>query len=280
MKNNHFIMCIPFFYFIKTRLKTKGQKIAWIFTYFIPLFLLAYFYEVYSSIESLTLFFLSIIIINYAYEDGYIYNDFITSEKEKKPTIRLSINRMHRIRKNLNYFLFYRIFITIILFLIIQNHNDNKHFLTIISMYLSLEIIYIIYNNNRNYINLILILPLSFIRFYGPVIILEDKNHILMTTISLSLLYPISKFIEFASRKRFNISVFKKYSLNINLFRIFYYIIITTLFLSLTLINSDYYPFLIISIYYLIYRILGLLLLKKNKNLKKTFEKNHKSHKN
>ncbi|EEG87034.1 hypothetical protein PROPEN_00703 [Proteus penneri ATCC 35198] len=38
MKNNHFIMCIPFFYFIKTRLKTKGQKIAWIFTYFIPLF--------------------------------------------------------------------------------------------------------------------------------------------------------------------------------------------------------------------------------------------------
>lgn len=257
-----------FFYFIKTRLKTKGQKIAWIFTYFIPLFLLAYFYEVYSSIESLTLFFLSIIIINYAYEDGYIYNDFITSEKEKKPTIRLSINRMHRIRKNLNYFLFYRIFITIILFLIIQNHNDNKHFLTIISMYLSLEIIYIIYNNNRNYINLILILPLSFIRFYGPVIILEDKNHILMTTISLSLLYPISKFIEFASRKRFNISVFKKYSLNINLFRIFYYIIITTLFLSLTLINSDYYPFLIISIYYLIYRILGLLLLKKIKTLK------------
>ncbi len=75
-----------------------------LYLFYSTFFLLAYFYEVYSSIESLTLFFLSIIIINYAYEDGYIYNDFITSEKEKKPTIRLSINRMHRIRKNLNYF--------------------------------------------------------------------------------------------------------------------------------------------------------------------------------
>lgn len=278
MNNNYLIMCFPFAYFSKTRVNSVSKKVAWVFTYFIPLFLLSFFYDIYSSLNSVVVLVSSIFIINYAYEDGYIYNDFITSKKEKKPTIRLPVDRILEISNLFLTFIIIRVAITLIFFFFLYLSSDIYDFILFIFIYIILQLTYFVYNNNRGIINLYLIIPLSFIRFYGPLMIFIPDHTMFLSIICLSFLYPISKFIEFSARKRFNISFFNNKNLDINKFRVFYYMIIALTFAILTIFSIYYLPFLIVSAYYFIYRGLGVLAIKLNKNLARTFKNNHRNH--
>ncbi len=269
---------IPFLYFLKTRLNSKFNKVAWLFTYFIPLFILTFFSDSLSSLSSLLSFFISIIIVNYAYEDGYIYNDAITTINEKKPTLRLPISSIVDIRNNYKKIVVTRFLIATFLLFVIYIISGVKEFLVSLSLYVVINVIYIIYNNTRSILNLYLILPLSFFRFYGPLFVVLPIYNYNLYILPCILLYPLSKFLEFSSRERFKIKLAIRLINDFNYFRLLYYFLTSVLFSILFFFDSKYFPFLLTSLFYFLYRILGVLILKKDKAAMELIKNNHKKH--
>ena len=85
---------IPFVYTFTTRLNDRKKRIAWCFTYIIPVFM-AFAYIMPENIgHNIIYFIMSIVIIYSAYELGYFYNDAELIKKEDNPTLRLNLEQM------------------------------------------------------------------------------------------------------------------------------------------------------------------------------------------
>lgn len=266
----------PFVYFLKTRLKSKVQRISWIFVYFVPnMFIYLYVTDFVFDINNILMMILGIILVNYVYENGYIENDILLTQKEKNPNLRIKGKLLEKIRGKIRTIFFCRFLITFLILLLIYMLNSKMlvHFL-IISMLL--QTLYLIYNSNRSIVNLYLILFLSFLRFYGfiiPFVQIENLCQFLLLSV---LLYPLLKFLEFTKQPRYHMPKFSKVIGKVDNFRVIYYTVLVCLFLLLyyrTFISVEY---LFIACYYLLFRICVLLLLKNSKMVKKGILKNTK----
>lgn len=256
---------VPFLYFLKTRLKGKIQRISWIFVYFIPSFILFDFFVPLVELKNIALLIISITLINYIYENGYLQNDIKTTKKEKNPTLRLSFEEMQSVDKNWNKIVFFRVVISLVLialFYFISNDISLTLGLFIIS--LSLQILYLIYNNIRNIWNLLLILPINYIRFYGFIIPFVSTDKLVEVVMATILLYPLSKVIEFTKRERFNLIFIGNAIGNIDKFRIYYYSFVFVL-LFFFISDSIYFE---VALYYLVFRTLSYLAISKLNGLK------------
>jgi len=106
----------PYLYFLKTRLKGKIQRVSWFLVYFVPnIFLYLYFTNFEFSFNNLSIMILSLILINYIYDNGYIQNDVILTKNEKNPTIRLDIQILENVRKNISKIFILRFIISILI---------------------------------------------------------------------------------------------------------------------------------------------------------------------
>jgi hypothetical protein len=256
---------IPFLYFLKTRLKGKVQRVSWVFVYFIPGFVLFAYFVSLDDWRNFILLIIGITLVNYVYENGYIQNDIKTIKREKNPTLRVSADKMHAIDKNWNKLVFIRGIISLFLlglFYILSSDVSLTLGLLLVSAFL--QALYLVYNSIRNIWNLILLLPISYIRFYGFVVPFLSKDVVLEFIIATVLLYPFSKVLEFTKRERFNLLFIGNKLGNVDKFRIIYYLIVC-LFLSFVSFESIYIQ---IALYYLIFRLLSYCAVSKSENLK------------
>lgn len=254
------LFILPGYYFRKTRIPKIPQKISWYLIYFSPI--LFFFLEIFEkSLDWIIPCLILIIATNYTYENGYIENDLITTKKEKEPSIRLSEEEIKWGRDNIKIIFIMRgIFLSILLYIILKETKINNTIA--FSCIIAIQIIYLIYNRCRSMINLILIIPLSFLRFFTPLISLEIFELSTSIIISLLAIYPLCKTIEFSKRKRFKLKKISAFIGNVDFFRVKYYSICCILFL---IVPSKHYLFpLYTTIYYLIYRT-AILIFSKNK---------------
>ena len=140
---------LPFYYLFYSRLKSNISRIAWIFTYIIPIFIVSYL----SNIEFIFTFLL-IFSIYFTYEIGYIYNDCEVIKKEINPTLRLK-------KEDIQYYEKYKLiiysirilFLSIIIGIIYLSYPYyiNPVFYTLGGI----SFLYIIHNSIRNHWNIL-----------------------------------------------------------------------------------------------------------------------------
>lgn len=265
---------IPNFYFLRTRLKSKLQKVSWLFVYFIPGLVLFNHFKTLDNFTNFFIYLLGITVINIVYENGYIENDSRTTKSEADPNIRVSQKEFNFVDKNFNKIILIRLFLASLLISLFYYYSNDWIGTLILILNASLiQIIYLLYNRLRNIANLYLILPLSFLRFYGYILPFVTCEKLIEFTLAVGLIYPISKTLEFATRKRFKIYFFIKNLINIDRFRVFYYSTISFVFYLLQVEAIYFY----IAIYYLLYRTATFLLISKRPriNEKLTSRKKH-----
>ena len=256
---------IPFLYFLKTRLKEKVQRISWIFVYFIPGFILFNHFANLTEPENIFLLLIGITLINYIYENGYIQNDVKTILKEKNPTLRLSFREIQIINSQWNLIIVFRLFIALILILLFFLVSKNfERALYLICISVLLQLLYIVYNSTRNIFNLILLLPINYIRFYGFIIPFVPADKLLEFTFSTALIYPLLKVLEFTKLPRYNMLKMGNLLGRIDNFRVFYYLFISIVSIANYFLFNISFIYVYISIYYLIFRTVALLLINKN----------------
>lgn len=267
---------IPFVYFFKTRLKSRVQKLSWLFVYFLPNIFLYFSITGFAfNAENILLMTLGIVLINYIYENGYIQNDIILTQNEKNPNLRIKGKLLIDIREKIKLIFFYR-FLIIFLLLFLIYMIDSYAFDKFIIVTILLQILYIIYNSIRSNLNLYLILLLSFLRFYGFIIPFVELENLVTFSIFCILLYPFSKFLEFTKQPKYKMPRFSKLIGKIDEFRIVYYFILVSFFLLLHYLDAANVEYVYISFFYLLFRILVLLLFNTNPKIKKEILNNTK----
>lgn len=268
----------PYLYFLKTRLKGKIQKISWVFVYFIPnIFLYLYITDFDISFNNIFTMILSLILINYIYDNGYIQNDIILTKRETNPTLRIYGEELDNIRKNIRKIFLIRFVITIfILILIFILVDDYKIFISILTMSVLLQSLYLIYNSVRSVLNLYLILPLSYIRFYGFIIPFVPYKHLVEFIILTIFIYPFSKFLEFTKQPRYGYEKISKLVGNVDLFRIKYYLIITIIYIIFYFLIEINYIYIFVALYYLAFRFSSYIAINRIDKIKQDISKNSK----
>ncbi|MDN5093704.1 hypothetical protein [Aliarcobacter butzleri] len=206
-------------------------------------------------------------------------NDIILTKKEKNPNLRIDGEMLFNVRKNILSIFFIRFFIVVILittiFLLV---NDFTIFLKYLLVVLLLQVLYLVYNNIRNIGNLYLILPLSYLRFYGFILPLVEFENLIGFITFTTLLYPFLKMLEFTKQPRYNLPNFSKLVGNVDIFRIKYYGVLAGIaILYFFIFESTLQYFIVIVIYYLLFRIGTYLAIYKSQTVKEHISSNTKS---
>lgn len=260
---------IPFFYTFYTRIKGNGKRIAYLFTFIIPVFLYA-FVTINNSKESITSIAIAIVVSLIGtmsiYEIGYIRNDVFTIKKEKNPTLRLKKEELTYVEMNIKVILLIKYIITLISLVIIffMGYNALQYLVGLILI----EVVYFIHNTIRGKLSIVSFFILSTLRYIVPLVILNTKLEI--TILVFILVISVPRTIEKAAEKKFNIKVlnFVNESIDINFLRFIYYIALVINVLAQLFTNRISYLFLILSVYYLIYRgLIFAIIFMKNRNV-------------
>lgn len=260
------IFIAPYLYFFKTRLKGMVQKLSWLLIYFVPSLVLYGYFSPEIDVVTLILWAISITMINYVYENGYIQNDILTIRKENNPTLRLSKEETEHAYNNFSKIVSLRLCVfagLAVLFYAVSLSFSTS--LALLGYCLLLQVLYVIYNNVRNIWNLILLLPINYLRFYGFILPLVPTNEIFLFLVMTAFLYPVSKVIEFTKRERFGLTVIGDAIGNVDRFRIFYYFFVLIV-LSFLVPGSIYFY---IALYYLAFRSVSYIAVSKSSALKK-----------
>ena len=246
---------LPFYYLFYSRLKSNISRIAWIFTYIIPIFIVSYLLNIDFIFTSLLIF-----SIYFTYEIGYIYNDCEVIKKEINPTLRLK-------KEDIQYYEKYKLiiysirilFLSIIIGIIYLSYPYyiNPVFYTLGGI----SFLYIIHNNIRNHWNILSYSLLIFFRYFAFFSFIEQD---IFFCFLLWIVYPLCATIEFSSKSRFYTSNYIKIP-NFDRFRVFYYILLVFISFPLCIIIFNKYTiiFLILSLYFTLYRLLSFFLIAK-----------------
>lgn len=252
------VLVVPFAYFLKTRLRGGVQRVSWVFVYFVPVFI---GYAIVASGNGIGLeaFLVAYILVNYVYENGYIQNDYCTIRKESNPTIRLTQEELAEIGQKKRSIIAIRlatiILLTTTVFLL---SKDLGFFVINLFGCIILQLLYLLYNNIRNRLNLILVVPLSFLRFYLPIASIYVLIGEWLELAFLVLLYPMPKALEFTRQPRYKMQAIAKIVGDVDGFRPVYYAIVSVILIA----TFDFKPLESYSqfmcIYYTVYRAVSL----------------------
>jgi len=139
-----------------------------------------------------------------------------------------------------------------------------------------LLVIDLIYNSVRSVLNLYLILPLSYIRFYGFIIPFVPYKHLVEFIILTIFIYPFSKFLEFTKQPRYGYEKISKLVGNVDLFRIKYYLIITIIYIIFYFLIEINYIYIFVALYYLAFRFSSYIAINRIDKIKQDISKNSK----
>lgn len=249
-----FKYCIPFYYTFHSRLKSKEEKISYLFTFIAPVLLLIYLVSNQFDFILIILGFFGLMSI---YEIGYLRNDIVTTKNEVNPTFRIEKKEHKHLEKKLKKIISLKYFValfSLIFIILLSNENQFYYFLNIVLI----ELFYFIHNNVRNRWNLLSFFCLNNFRYAGVVLVFSSE----FIWIHIIFIFVISvlRLLEKASEPKYNIEILQLLFDNKNFARVIYYLITSTV--SILLFTSE--EIIILSLYFLAYRV-GILLLKRVK---------------
>ena len=170
---------IPFFYTHKYN--RKGIE-GWVyfFEYYIALLLLLFFYT--SNEIELLLFILGLTAYMLVYEIGYIENNVLAIQKEKKPTLRHNKSELYFIEKYFQKISFFRYFLSILLVYII---SLNTNVLVFVVLLIVTRVVFFLYNMKYRdgFLNRLLFVVLRFVRYFSPVWFLGIYSAVFATVV-------------------------------------------------------------------------------------------------
>ncbi|MGL4759956.1 MAG: hypothetical protein ACRCWG_00635 [Sarcina sp.] len=249
---------IPFFYTFYTRIKGNAKRVAYLFTFIIPIFIYGITVGIHQKIDLSGIIWtiigsvITLIGTMSVYEIGYIRNDVFTIKKEKNPTLRLKKTELLYVEKNIKTVVIIKYLIAvasvIILFLI-----GYKIALYVIGLLL-IEIFYFIHNKIRGKLSILSFFILSTLRYVVPLTILNINIGI--TLLVFILVISIPRATEKASEKKFNIRFlsFITYGINLNYIRAIYYLALTVIIFAQYITFRIPIMYVVLSLYYLFYR--------------------------
>ncbi|WP_066875150.1 hypothetical protein [Clostridium mediterraneense] len=252
---------IPFLYTFYTRTKGNSKKVAYLFTFIIPVFLFAYAMLYKSNISPVTIgvgVIVALIGTMSIYEIGYIRNDVFTIKTEKNPTLRLSKDELTYVEKNITTILIVKYIIAILSVIII--YFLKLEYIQFLIALVLIEIFYFMHNKVRGRLSILSFFILSTLRYITALMIF--KGNVLLTIAVFIVAISIPRTFEKASEKKFNIkylAFMRDGTVELNLVRFLYYIALLINVLAEYMMLHTGIIFIILTLYYLIYR--GLIAL-------------------
>lgn len=260
---------IPFYYTFYTRIKGKSKRIAYLFTFILPMILFAFTTLKESNgelINGFIAFVIALLGTMSVYEIGYIRNDVFTTKKEINPTLRLSKDECAFVEKNIKNILIFKYLIAIISVVIVFLFGLQG--VAYLVGLILIEIFYYAHNSVRSRWSILTFFVLSTLRYCVPLLIF--KENILIVLSVFILVISIPRTLEKAGEKKykikFMITIFDV--LSKDLFRAIYYLALSVNILAQVMEGNIKYVYIVMSLYYLLYRglIYLAILAKKYKN--------------
>ncbi|EPM2311057.1 hypothetical protein ACTK7M_000502 [Escherichia albertii] len=264
-------LLLPLSYLFKSRLITKHEKISWFFIY--PIFTLcAVLIFNGDVINFIVAFFMTMSL----YEIGYMDNDFRTTKKEKEPTIRF-FEGSDWVVKNYRLVVLLRITIASLLCIyLIYNINDNELGLLVFFIII-LAIGFYFHNTLRSRWNIFTYFVIVASRYLLPAVASITIPEESLLIIYLIIIFPLPRTLEHACKVKYNFPNLRKIIRNPDVFRVKWYLFLEfVLCLFIIFIGCDFFliNMIILTMYFLLYRI-GTLYLSK---AKKVLRNKHKSY--
>lgn len=246
----------PLLYLIHTRIKSTSEKLSWFIIYLLPVLILNFNIDDKKTIITTMM---SVFFVYLFYEIGYIFNDAFLIKKEKKPTLRLSINEIEYINNSISIILLYRTIIAVLLLAIF--YFFQLHIISAILCSVSILATYYFYNNTRNDFSFFLYYLLISLRFFTPFIIIGTEIPLWMF-----FMQPLLASLEYAGKKSLFQSIFNCFISKKDICRTIWYSFILTLYLIYCFyIGSINIPLLFVMLLYFFFRLTIFLFLLKNK---------------
>lgn len=197
-----------------------------------------------------------------SYEFGYMYNDTITIEKEKNPTIRLEQKKIVEIRKNIyKYFWLKKFFQIVMLAVLTYVYSHKFNFINSLIIIIILDCVYYLHNNNRNLINILTYFLLLMIRYNGAFFMLnlskEEYYYILFYTFAIKVLKRTIEFLTKDRFKFFGARTIEKISDRRFTYTYFLFLFVLSICMKLELFY-----------YFFLYQVIFITMIKNNKYIK------------
>ena len=247
---------IPLIYTYKTRYNSILRFLSFLFFTCLPSFYIVIINNE-INIQLIISYIVTFIAMYSLYECGYLFNDIVTINFEKNPTLRIEQKYIKIIPKHLENMLTVRLAIVVLgCFWLYQFTINIKEFC--ITLFL-LFITYSLHNFYRDRTNIVTMFLLVFLKNFLLVIPFIPTHEFLEAGLIIIITIAAIRTYEFATKERFNLKINIK---NIDLFRIEYYImatLIVSILETMDYLNNNY---MLLMMLFLFYRIVVYILFK------------------
>ena len=247
---------IPLIYTYKTRYNSILRFLSFLFFTCLPSFYIVIINNE-INIQLIISYIVTFIAMYSLYECGYLFNDIVTINFEKNPTLRIEQKYIKIIPKHLENMLTVRLAIVVLgCFWLYQFTINIKEFcITLLLLFIT----YSLHNFYRDRTNIVTMFLLVFLKNFLLVIPFISADEFLEVALIIIITIVAIRTYEFATKERFNLKINIK---NIDLFRIEYYIMATLIvgiLETMDYLNNNY---MLLMKLFLFYRIVVYILFK------------------
>ena len=259
--------CIPFYYLVLSRLKSKIDRVSWIIIFIVPTFLLGLFFTDMSFYKYTLVFILANLVFYSLYEIGYMENDIQTTKKEKNPTIRINNSEYSYLNQNYSRIIKIKYIIVFILVLLLALIvEDIKRLELFIGVLIVSRLFFYLHNFFRSRLNILTFFVLAITKYVMILFLVIPSDKLILPIFMAIVIFPLLRTIEHASRNKYKLEAYSKVIGNHDLFRLKYYffmVIISSIILYYFKIKS-LFILIFLLIYFLFFRFFSYLMVKKN----------------
>lgn len=251
---------IPFSYGLTTRSKGFLYKASFFLVFVMPIALSVYM-GTSENVNWLDLL-LAFCAFYVVYEIGYLFNDTITIEKETNPTRRLGKKDEENVSRLILVLVSFRVIIASICILVLL-HRDSLNTNVFLVFLVILNFVYSLHNMIRSRWNALTFFLLMIFKYFTIPILFIPMSMVSIYLLMLFLVISLPRAIEHLTKRDYNFPLFLR--MNFDVFRVFYYTVLSILGLILYFCDKRYLFLLIQATTFLFFRLIVLFALQKNR---------------
>lgn len=259
MRDSGLILFLPYAYGFNTRAKTIIHRISFLLYIIAPCLMNIIFMR--SFDVDYGLFVLAFSGMYIVYEIGYIYNDVYTTKRENNPTRWIKTDELERyVEEKYPLLISSRIiYLTSICvsMSLVWNCNIRVYIICLALLYLFFSL----HNYFRGFVNVFTDGLLNLFKYLTPLIAFAATYSDVRFFVYLLFEVPVARMIGYVIGK--NYAFHGLAGINVDVRRVLYYFILTTVAGIMCIVNYSHIWFLYGVIYMLIYRIFCLILSKR-----------------
>jgi hypothetical protein len=223
-------LVVPFLYFLDTRVRSRAERMAWSFTYLVPVHLMAVFAGADAPWTALVAAAVAVVAVYATYEYGYMVNDSVTILAEVQPTLRLPAERLAQVREALPRVLAARLVILVAaagaVGMIVRGIGGDGSAASLATTVLGGGILlwYELYNRVRGRISIVLFHGLVAARCVGPLAVAFAALGLPLGDLwLLAVVYALPNTIEFAAKPKYRLLMLAPVAAQVDRWRVVYY---------------------------------------------------------